>query len=184
MLCARMPCFGVNVASAAISAFLLCCCKPDAVHVVSSRQEQFVCVKPAQCHSVAQSGEVRFCQKCGRHKPPRAHHCRVCRRCVLRMVRSLQLVPLPHVLVHVGAAVEGQVRRQMLRFQPAFLIFCFLEHIQEVSSVCARHSSFAGRVSPRAAPFTWRCPANPAIRIALFARPVAGDADVLQGGRC
>ncbi|BDA49409.1 Palmitoyltransferase PFA4 [Coccomyxa sp. Obi] len=31
------------------------------------------------------SGEARFCQKCGRHKPPRAHHCRVCRRCVLRM---------------------------------------------------------------------------------------------------
>ncbi|KAF8397743.1 hypothetical protein HHK36_016665 [Tetracentron sinense] len=27
----------------------------------------------------------RHCDKCCRHKPPRAHHCRVCRSCVLRM---------------------------------------------------------------------------------------------------
>ncbi|WCJ28322.1 DHHC-type zinc finger family protein [Euphorbia peplus] len=30
-------------------------------------------------------GELRYCQKCSLFKPPRAHHCRVCRRCVLRM---------------------------------------------------------------------------------------------------
>ncbi|KAH9301760.1 hypothetical protein KI387_013343, partial [Taxus chinensis] len=30
-------------------------------------------------------GELRYCQKCGHYKPPRAHHCRVCKRCVLRM---------------------------------------------------------------------------------------------------
>ncbi|RWR95404.1 putative protein S-acyltransferase 16 isoform X1 [Cinnamomum micranthum f. kanehirae] len=30
-------------------------------------------------------GDLRYCQKCSHHKPPRAHHCRVCRRCVLRM---------------------------------------------------------------------------------------------------
>ena len=28
---------------------------------------------------------MRFCQKCGKPKPARAHHCRVCQRCVLRM---------------------------------------------------------------------------------------------------
>ncbi|KAL3523490.1 hypothetical protein ACH5RR_016324 [Cinchona calisaya] len=27
----------------------------------------------------------RHCDKCSAHKPPRAHHCRVCRRCILRM---------------------------------------------------------------------------------------------------
>ncbi|TPX63286.1 hypothetical protein SpCBS45565_g06715 [Spizellomyces sp. 'palustris'] len=27
----------------------------------------------------------RFCKKCRRHKPDRAHHCSVCQRCVLRM---------------------------------------------------------------------------------------------------
>ncbi|XP_031257374.1 probable protein S-acyltransferase 15 [Pistacia vera] len=31
------------------------------------------------------SVQVRQCDKCSAHKPPRAHHCKVCRRCVLRM---------------------------------------------------------------------------------------------------
>ncbi|MFQ6669241.1 hypothetical protein Gotur_034568 [Gossypium turneri] len=30
-------------------------------------------------------GDLRFCQKCSCFKPPRAHHCRVCKRCILRM---------------------------------------------------------------------------------------------------
>ncbi|KAB1219045.1 putative protein S-acyltransferase 15 [Morella rubra] len=29
--------------------------------------------------------QLRRCDKCSTYKPPRAHHCRVCRRCVLRM---------------------------------------------------------------------------------------------------
>ncbi len=36
-----------------------------------------------------QGGDLRYCQKCSHYKPPRAHHCRVCRRCVLRMVCNL-----------------------------------------------------------------------------------------------
>ncbi|KAK3232498.1 hypothetical protein Dsin_004379 [Dipteronia sinensis] len=31
------------------------------------------------------AAEVRQCDKCSTYKPPRAHHCKVCRRCVLRM---------------------------------------------------------------------------------------------------
>ncbi|KAL5716972.1 protein S-acyltransferase [Ranunculus cassubicifolius] len=27
----------------------------------------------------------RYCDKCSAYKPPRSHHCRVCKRCVLRM---------------------------------------------------------------------------------------------------
>ncbi|XP_042476248.1 probable protein S-acyltransferase 16 [Macadamia integrifolia] len=30
-------------------------------------------------------GDLRYCQKCSLFKPPRSHHCRICRRCVLRM---------------------------------------------------------------------------------------------------
>ncbi|XP_010256875.1 PREDICTED: probable protein S-acyltransferase 16 [Nelumbo nucifera] len=30
-------------------------------------------------------GDLRYCQKCSNFKPPRTHHCRVCKRCVLRM---------------------------------------------------------------------------------------------------
>ncbi|CAN1238220.1 Probable protein S-acyltransferase 15 [Linum grandiflorum] len=31
------------------------------------------------------SSRQRQCDKCSKYKPPRAHHCRVCRVCVLRM---------------------------------------------------------------------------------------------------
>ncbi|KAL6138749.1 hypothetical protein ACLB2K_064028 [Fragaria x ananassa] len=30
-------------------------------------------------------GDLRYCQKCSHYKPARAHHCRVCKRCILRM---------------------------------------------------------------------------------------------------
>ncbi|PPE00116.1 hypothetical protein GOBAR_DD02906 [Gossypium barbadense] len=35
--------------------------------------------------SLTTGGDLRFCQKCSCFKPPRAHHCRVCKRCILRM---------------------------------------------------------------------------------------------------
>jgi len=34
---------------------------------------------------VKQTGERRFCKWCDHYKPDRAHHCRVCRSCILRM---------------------------------------------------------------------------------------------------
>ncbi|XP_043702767.1 probable protein S-acyltransferase 15 isoform X2 [Telopea speciosissima] len=37
-------------------------------------------------HRSRKSGaHSRYCDKCSTYKPPRAHHCRVCERCVLRM---------------------------------------------------------------------------------------------------
>ncbi|XP_038993161.1 probable protein S-acyltransferase 16 [Hibiscus syriacus] len=30
-------------------------------------------------------GDLRYCQKCSHFKPPRAHHCRICKSCILRM---------------------------------------------------------------------------------------------------
>lgn len=39
-----------------------------------------------QIHEIKRKGgDLRFCQKCSHYKPPRAHHCRICNRCVLRM---------------------------------------------------------------------------------------------------
>ncbi|XVF52704.1 hypothetical protein PTKIN_Ptkin05aG0039900 [Pterospermum kingtungense] len=29
--------------------------------------------------------DIRFCHKCNQFKPPRAHHCSVCKRCILKM---------------------------------------------------------------------------------------------------
>ncbi|KAK3016408.1 hypothetical protein RJ639_007055, partial [Escallonia herrerae] len=40
---------------------------------------------------IKKGGDLRYCQKCSHYKPPRAHHCRVCRRCVLRMLLALEL---------------------------------------------------------------------------------------------
>merc|ERR1719162_1083253 len=34
---------------------------------------------------LGQSSPPKSCKKCGRWKPPRAHHCSVCGRCVLKM---------------------------------------------------------------------------------------------------
>ncbi|KAM0948302.1 putative protein S-acyltransferase [Dioscorea sansibarensis] len=32
-----------------------------------------------------QNGQLRFCMKCFHYKPPRAHHCSICDKCILRM---------------------------------------------------------------------------------------------------
>ncbi|KAJ8759125.1 hypothetical protein K2173_004132 [Erythroxylum novogranatense] len=47
---------------------------PDVEETLLSDQEPHI-----------KSSESRKCDKCCNYKPPRAHHCRVCRRCVLRM---------------------------------------------------------------------------------------------------
>ncbi|GMI79747.1 hypothetical protein like AT3G09320 [Hibiscus trionum] len=40
----------------------------------------------ATVHEIKRKGgDLRYCQKCSHFKPPRAHHCRVCNICVLRM---------------------------------------------------------------------------------------------------
>ncbi|XP_073261417.1 probable protein S-acyltransferase 16 isoform X3 [Populus alba] len=55
-----------------------------------------------QVHEIKRKGgDLRYCQKCSHFKPPRAHHCRVCKRCVLRMVLllgSLTVDPQKHEL--------------------------------------------------------------------------------------
>lgn len=44
-----------------------------------------VLTPPNTPNNMPQDGAPRFCNKCGHYKPPRSHHCRVCKRCVLRM---------------------------------------------------------------------------------------------------
>jgi hypothetical protein len=36
-------------------------------------------------HETKKSGERRHCKWCGKYKPDRCHHCRVCRTCILKM---------------------------------------------------------------------------------------------------
>ncbi|XP_068315860.1 probable protein S-acyltransferase 15 isoform X2 [Pyrus communis] len=59
-----------------------CCVLTDPGHVPASY------VPDVEDSSVSdqESKKSGHCDKCSTYKPPRAHHCRVCRRCVLRMV--------------------------------------------------------------------------------------------------
>eukprot|EP00397_Hematodinium_sp_SG-2012_P021194 GEMP01021878.1.p1 GENE.GEMP01021878.1~~GEMP01021878.1.p1 ORF type:complete len:314 (+),score=35.98 GEMP01021878.1:229-1170(+) len=41
--------------------------------------------KPKALIETKHSGELRYCKWCGKFKPDRCHHCRVCKRCVLKM---------------------------------------------------------------------------------------------------
>lgn len=40
---------------------------------------------PGQLAETKRSGERRHCKWCGKYKPDRCHHCRVCRACILKM---------------------------------------------------------------------------------------------------
>ena len=46
-------------------------------------------------HLLLQGGESRYCQKCCKPKPPRTHHCKVCKRCVLRYGSKTQILRYP-----------------------------------------------------------------------------------------
>ncbi|KAK9193301.1 hypothetical protein WN944_003998 [Citrus x changshan-huyou] len=53
-----------------------------------------------------EGGDLRYCQKCSHYKPPRAHHCRVCKRCVLRMVRMFYVITAAFYLKCPGQCVK------------------------------------------------------------------------------
>ncbi|XVF10758.1 hypothetical protein REPUB_Repub07fG0210400 [Reevesia pubescens] len=36
-------------------------------------------------HGDSKNQDIRFCQKCNQFKPPRSHHCSICKRCILKM---------------------------------------------------------------------------------------------------
>jgi ribosomal protein L40E len=77
-----------------------------ALHGITSTFVHYVAAAPLSLHRVPpgwqpdaeqqaavqevkkSDGSARYCKKCNEHKPPRSHHCRVCERCVLRMVRA------------------------------------------------------------------------------------------------
>ncbi|KAI5399770.1 putative protein S-acyltransferase 15, variant 3 [Lathyrus oleraceus] len=43
------------------------------------------------------NAEQKKCDKCFGYKPPRTHHCRVCRKCVLKMVGQLLCLSIVNV---------------------------------------------------------------------------------------
>ncbi|CAK9260777.1 unnamed protein product [Sphagnum jensenii] len=63
---------------------------------------------------VAQGPLVRYCRKCSHFKPPRCHHCSVCKRCVLKMD-------------HHCVWVVNCVGARNYKFFLLFLLYTFLE---------------------------------------------------------
>ncbi len=43
--------------------------------------------------NMAQSGRIRYCRKCSQYKPPRSHHCSVCKNCSPFFVLFCATVP-------------------------------------------------------------------------------------------
>ena len=77
-----------------------------------------------------QGGEARYCQKCRAYKPPRAHHCRVCQRCVLRMVSAtlscfpLYLYPPPPRVARAGAVTRDRLNMLQMCLATATTLRC------------------------------------------------------------
>eukprot|EP00933_Yihiella_yeosuensis_P063892 TRINITY_DN67141_c0_g1_i1.p1 TRINITY_DN67141_c0_g1~~TRINITY_DN67141_c0_g1_i1.p1 ORF type:complete len:360 (-),score=59.42 TRINITY_DN67141_c0_g1_i1:151-1230(-) len=49
------------------------------------RDSRFANAAPVSLQEVKKSGERRHCKWCGKYKPDRCHHCRVCKTCILKM---------------------------------------------------------------------------------------------------
>eukprot|EP00440_Ansanella_granifera_P073607 gb/GFBE01079873.1/.p1 GENE.gb/GFBE01079873.1/~~gb/GFBE01079873.1/.p1 ORF type:complete len:370 (+),score=57.45 gb/GFBE01079873.1/:1-1110(+) len=49
------------------------------------RDSKALASAPLSLQEVKKSGERRHCKWCGKYKPDRCHHCRVCKICILRM---------------------------------------------------------------------------------------------------
>lgn len=74
----------------------------------------------------------RYCEKCGQMKPARAHHCRVCNRCVMRYDHHC-----PFVMNCIGE-----------KNYPYFFKFCMYATLSAlISLVCSCFEMFSGRTT-------------------------------------
>ena len=55
----------------------------------------------------------KYCRRCNAFKPPRAHHCSICRRCIIKMVGGACVCSDEHV--DMGGARGGGVLRGWIR---------------------------------------------------------------------
>ncbi|CAO3693105.1 unnamed protein product [Rhizopus stolonifer] len=78
MICILAP-LNLCVAMTYIHYFLTCFTNPGSVPIrYIPRQQAYIEVKKS-------THTPRFCKTCDNYKPPRTHHCSICKRCVLKM---------------------------------------------------------------------------------------------------
>ncbi|KAK8621138.1 hypothetical protein V6N13_067579 [Hibiscus sabdariffa] len=71
-------------------------------------------------------GDLRYCQKCSHFKPHRAHHCRICKRCILRM---------DHHCVWINNCVGHANYKAFIVFVVYAVIACFYSLVLLVGSL-------------------------------------------------
>ncbi|XP_077226126.1 DHHC-type zinc finger family protein [Tasmannia lanceolata] len=82
----------------------------------------------------------KYCEKCCIYKPPRAHHCRVCRRCVLRM---------DHHCVWINNCVGYANYKPFIIFVMYAAIGCVYSMVMIISSATQKDQQFSGRTAPK-----------------------------------
>lgn len=75
--------------------------------------------------------DLRYCNRCQSHKPPRCHHCSICQRCVLKMD-------------HHCIWVVNCVGARNYKFFLLFMFYTFLETILDTFALLPRFVKFFG----------------------------------------
>ncbi|GMH42148.1 hypothetical protein BSKO_10067 [Bryopsis sp. KO-2023] len=84
------------------------------------------------------TGGARYCQKCDHYKPPRCHHCRVCKRCVLRMDHHCPWINncIGHANYRAFLLFLGYVQAALLHN-----VILVVYHQRHIARVSAAHST-------------------------------------------
>lgn len=89
--------------------------------------------------------ELRFCSYCNSFKPPRAHHCSQCKRCIIRMDHHCPWTNncigyrnMKYFILFLGYVVAMCVFMLLMDF---FRFFYILKHLEEEPRFCCFHFS-------------------------------------------
>lgn len=84
--------------------------------------------EPAPRITVKENGQPRYCQKCRYIKPDRAHHCSMCKRCILKMDHHCPWVGMEYTtdIANPGGCVGFANHKYFLLFLLYLTAFCIL----------------------------------------------------------
>jgi palmitoyltransferase len=95
--------------------------------------------KPSEDVKGTSLARQRWCRKCKAFKPPRAHHCKICNRCIIKMdhhcpwtVNCVSHITYPHFLRFVGYADVAIIYLEYFLYLRAMVVW-ENRHIPSVS---------------------------------------------------